>query len=142
MTAKSHNDSEQSKYTIFSHCSSSQASFPVECNAKHFLKFFCQYWSWKYMLSHLHHLLSVHVSAERNVEKFLKTSAYSTELTDSGFFLKSCVLTHFLKYTLPVLLKIFRITAEFLVFKSDATLPLFTSFGKQEILSNNSCDKK
>lgn len=69
------------------------------------------------MLSHLHHLLSVHVSGERNVEKFLQTSAYSTELTDSGFFSLNRVLTHFLKCTLLALLKILRITAEFLVFQ-------------------------
>lgn len=39
MTAKSCNYSEQSKYIIFSHCASSQTSFPVECNAKQFLIF-------------------------------------------------------------------------------------------------------
>lgn len=40
MTAKPCNYSEQSKYIIFSHFSSSHTSFPVECNAKQFLVFF------------------------------------------------------------------------------------------------------
>lgn len=40
MTAKSCSYSELSKYIKFSHCSSSQTSFPVECSAKQFLIFF------------------------------------------------------------------------------------------------------